>query len=55
MDSKQEQMFMCRTLYGHDLLGIEKLDMANRPGWVEFLFIFLKTKKILNLVESIKR
>ena len=46
----------CAGPYGHDLLGIEKLDMSNRPGWVRISIHFSQTKEeILNLVESIKK
>ncbi len=46
----------CAGPYGHDLLGIEKLDMNNRPGWVRISIHFSQTKEeIINLVESIKK
>ncbi|MFX4242351.1 aminotransferase class V-fold PLP-dependent enzyme [Aliarcobacter butzleri] len=46
----------CAGPYGHDLLGIEKLDRTNRPGWVRVSIHFSQTKDdIKNLVESIKR
>ena len=46
----------CAGPYGHDLLGIEKLDMNNRPGWVRISIHFSQTKEeIKNLIESIKK
>lgn len=46
----------CAGPYGHDLLGIEKLDKTNRPGWVRVSIHFSQTKDdIKNLVESIKK
>lgn len=46
----------CAGPYGHDLLGIEKLDRTNRPGWVRVSIHFSQTKDdIRNLVESIKK
>ena len=46
----------CAGPYGHDLLGIEKLDMNNRPGWVRISIHFSQTKEeIMNLVEGIKK
>ena len=46
----------CAGPYGHDLLGIEELDMNNRPGWVRISIHFSQTKEeIMNLVESIKK
>ncbi|MFX4268181.1 aminotransferase class V-fold PLP-dependent enzyme [Aliarcobacter butzleri] len=46
----------CAGPYGHDLLGIEKLDRTNRPGWVRVSIHFSQTKEdIKNLVESIKK
>jgi selenocysteine lyase/cysteine desulfurase len=46
----------CAGPYGHDLLGIEKLDMNNRPGWVRISIHFSQTKEeIMSLVESIKK
>lgn len=46
----------CAGPYGHDLLGIEKLDRTNRPGWVRVSIHFSQTKDdIKNLVESIKK
>ena len=41
----------CAGPYGHDLLGIEKLDRTNRPGWVRVSIHFSQTKDdIKNLV-----
>ena len=46
----------CAGPYGHDLLGIEELDMNNRPGWVRISIHFSQTKEeIMNLVEGIKK
>ena len=46
----------CAGPYGHDLLGIEKLDMTNRPGWVRISIHFSQTKEeIKNLIERIKK
>ncbi|MFW2556025.1 aminotransferase class V-fold PLP-dependent enzyme [Aliarcobacter butzleri] len=46
----------CAGPYGHDLLGIEKLDKTNRPGWVRVSIHFSQTKDdIKNLIESIKK
>lgn len=46
----------CAGPYGHDLLGIEKLDINNRPGWVRISIHFSQTKEeIKNLIESIKK
>ena len=46
----------CAGPYGHDLLGIEKLDRTNRPGWVRVSIHFSQTKDdIKNLIESIKK
>ena len=46
----------CAGPYGHDLLGIEELDMNNRPGWVRISIHFSQTKEeLINLLESIKR
>ena len=46
----------CAGPYGHDLLGIEKLDMTNRPGWVRVSIHFSQTKEeIKNLIERIKK
>lgn len=46
----------CAGPYGHDLLGIEKLDRTNRPGWIRVSIHFSQTKDdIKNLVESIKK
>ncbi|PUE65735.1 aminotransferase class V-fold PLP-dependent enzyme [Arcobacter caeni] len=46
----------CAGPYGHDLLGIEELDMNNRPGWVRVSIHFSQTKQeIQNLVDGIKK
>jgi selenocysteine lyase/cysteine desulfurase len=46
----------CAGPYGHDLLGIEELDMNNRPGWVRISIHFSQTKEeIKSLIESIKK
>ena len=46
----------CAGPYGHDLLGIEKLDMNNRPGWVRISIHFSQTKEeIKNLINGIKK
>ena len=46
----------CAGPYGPDLLGIEKLDRTNRPGWVRVSIHFSQTKDdIKNLIESIKK
>lgn len=46
----------CAGPYGHDLLGIEKLDITNRPGWVRVSIHFSQTKEeIKNLIERIKK
>ncbi len=46
----------CAGPYGHDLLGIQKLDMNNRPGWVRISIHFSQTEdEIMSLVESIKK
>lgn len=46
----------CAGPYGHYLLGIEKLDINNRPGWVRISIHFSQTKEeIINLIDSIKR
>ena len=46
----------CAGPYGHDLLGIEKLDINNRPGWIRISIHFTQTKEeIKNLIESLKR
>lgn len=46
----------CAGPYGHDLLGIEKLDRTNRPGWVRVSIHFSQTKEdIKDLIKSIKK
>ena len=46
----------CAGPYGHDLLGIEELDINNRPGWVRISIHFSQTKEeIKSLIESIKK
>ena len=46
----------CAGPYGHDLLGIETLDINNRPGWVRISIHFSQTKEeIKSLIEGIKR
>jgi selenocysteine lyase/cysteine desulfurase len=46
----------CAGPYGHDLLGIEKLDINNRPGWVRISIHFTQTKEeIKSLIESINK
>ena len=46
----------CAGPYGHDLLGIEELDMNNRPGWVRISIHFSQTKEeIKNLINGIKK
>ena len=46
----------CAGPYGHDLLGIEKLDINNRPGWVRISIHFTQTKEeIKSLIEGIRK
>lgn len=46
----------CAGPYGHDLLGIQQLDINNRPGWIRVSIHYSQTKdEILDLVENIKR
>ena len=46
----------CAGPYGHDLLGIQQLDMNNRPGWVRISIHFSQTEEeIMNLIESIRK
>ena len=46
----------CAGPYGHDLLGIETLDINNKPGWVRISIHFSQTKEeIKSLVEGIKK
>ncbi|WP_121628428.1 aminotransferase class V-fold PLP-dependent enzyme [Poseidonibacter antarcticus] len=45
----------CAGPYGHDLLGIEELDLENKPGWIRVSIHFSQTKEeILELIKSIK-
>jgi len=46
----------CAGPYGHDLLGIEKLNLENKPGWLRVSIHFSQTKEeILELVSCIKK
>lgn len=46
----------CAGPYGHDLLGLKKVDMKNRPGWLRVGVHFTQTKdEIKALVDEIKR
>jgi selenocysteine lyase/cysteine desulfurase len=46
----------CAGPYGHYLLGIEELDINNKPGWIRVSIHFSQTKEeILNLINSIKK
>ncbi len=46
----------CAGPYGHDLLGLKKVDMKNRPGWLRIGIHFTHTKEeIKALVEEIKK
>ena len=46
----------CAGPYRHDLLGIETLDINNKPGWVRISIHFSQTKEeIKSLVEGIKK
>jgi selenocysteine lyase/cysteine desulfurase len=46
----------CAGPYGHDLLGIQQLDINNKPGWIRVSIHYSQTKdEILDLVENIKR
>jgi len=46
----------CAGPYGHDLLGLEDLDVDKNPGWIRVSIHFSQTKEeILNLVNSIKK
>ncbi|RBQ25882.1 MULTISPECIES: aminotransferase class V-fold PLP-dependent enzyme [Arcobacteraceae] len=45
----------CAGPYGHDLLGLKKVNMSNRPGWLRISIHFSHTKEeIKNLIDSIK-
>ena len=46
----------CAGPYGHDLLGIEELDINNKPGWVRISIHFSQTKEeIKSLIDGIKK
>lgn len=46
----------CAGPYGHDLLGINDLDINNKPGWLRISIHFSQTKaEILALSEAIKK
>ncbi|GGD45042.1 aminotransferase [Malaciobacter pacificus] len=46
----------CAGPYGHDLLGIQQLDINNKPGWIRVSIHYSQTKdEILDLVENIKK
>ena len=46
----------CAGPYGHDLLGIQQLDITNRPGWLRVSIHFSHTKEDIDtLLESLKR
>lgn len=46
----------CAGPYGHDLLGIDKIDMSNKPGWLRISIHFSQTKdEIIDLVGAIKK
>ncbi|MFV0564118.1 aminotransferase class V-fold PLP-dependent enzyme [Malaciobacter mytili] len=45
----------CAGPYGHDLLGIEKIDLNNKPGWVRVSVHYTMHKEdIDNLLQAIK-
>ena len=45
----------CAGPYGHDLLGIEDLEMEENPGWIRISIHFSQTEEeILELLKSIK-
>ncbi|WP_419777220.1 aminotransferase class V-fold PLP-dependent enzyme [Malaciobacter marinus] len=45
----------CAGPYGHDLLGIEKLDLENKPGWVRVSVHYtMEEEDIDNLLQAIK-
>ncbi|RXJ84586.1 aminotransferase class V-fold PLP-dependent enzyme [Arcobacter sp. CECT 8985] len=45
----------CAGPYGHDLLGIQKVDLANKPGWVRVSVHYTMEKEdIDNLLHAIK-
>ncbi|MAC83076.1 MAG: aminotransferase [Arcobacter sp.] len=46
----------CAGPYGHDLLGMEDLDIDENPGWIRVSIHFSQTtEEILDLVNSIKK
>ena len=46
----------CAGPYGHDLLGIQELNINNKPGWVRISIHFSQTKEeIVSLIEGIKK
>lgn len=46
----------CAGPYGHDLLGIQTLDINNKPGWVRISIHFSQTKEeIKSLVDGIRK
>ena len=46
----------CAGPYGHDLLGLKKISMKNRPGWLRVGVHFMQTKEdIKALVDEIKK
>lgn len=46
----------CAGPYGHDLLGIDDVDINNKPGWLRISIHFSQTKaEILALSEAIKK
>ena len=46
----------CAGPYGHDLLGLKKISMKNRPGWLRVGVHFMQTKDdIKALVHDIKK
>lgn len=46
----------CAGPYGHDLLGLKKVDMKNRPGWLRISVHYMQEKdEIKALVDELKR
>ncbi len=46
----------CAGPYGHDLLGIEMIDVSTKPGWLRISIHFSQTKEeIISLIEGIKK
>lgn len=46
----------CAGPYGHDLLGIEMIDISTKPGWLRVSIHFSQTKEeIISLIEGIKK